>query len=234
MFDRYAGRGIAGVVIAQHAVGVRKSEARLARRQLGLGEIVEKKKRREEPPARREHAMGFVQILPRLLEQQMREERRGDDEVERRVVERKAKPRRVRAATAVLRRAEADQMEPKVWMPRRDVPPAPPHAAAHDVKSVVGRGRLEIARQRNGHPSDAAADVEHAIAVAQSAVADQKLEHLLADGAEVAHPHEAQSQRRQLRIGFAGQPEAQVEVRGEQVLPEIAHCTPQPFRSHGT
>ena len=88
-------------------------------------------------------------------------------------------------------------------------------------------------RQRDGHPSDAAADVEHAVRPAQAAVAHQQVDQLLADGAEVAGAHELQHpQRRQLRVRLAGQPQAEVDVRGGQIVEGVAGGAPQPFRSH--
>src|SRR3954451_16854767 len=146
--------------------------------------LVEKKKRGQKPSARREHARRFLEIPARLDQHQMREERRGECEIEGRIVERKPELRRRRAAAAVFGVTHLHVMKAKVWMTFGDVTAAPVHGAPDHVKAVVGAGRVKIAGERDDNAADAGADVEYPIGRRQSEL-DEQILQFLADGAEV-------------------------------------------------
>src|SRR3954447_17523131 len=164
--------------------------------------FVEQKKGGQKPSARSEHARRFLGIPARLDQHQMREERRGEREIERRILERKPELRRRRAAAAVFGVTHLHVMKAKVWVTFGDVTAAPVHGPPDYVEAVVGAGRVEISGQRDGNAADAGADVEYPIGRRQSE-SDEQILQFLADGAEVARADKTQTQRRQFRIGLS-------------------------------
>src|SRR5436190_1342937 len=93
----------------------------------------------------------------------MREKRGGECEVERRVFKREPKLRRSHAFLAIFGALNLGVMKAEVRMLRSDVAPAPDDKAAHDIKAVVASVLIENVRQRNGHTTDAGADIEHTV-----------------------------------------------------------------------